>query len=252
MKTIKFLAVLLIIIFLSSCSDSSGPGTDIETGPGTTYAGNQLTYEFSDAEYFAVNMYLSGFSEIGLLKTKGYDSDKSTEADMLEIGLLYCILNYKSGIESGDYRLPSVPGFPDRRSAYRVTAEELLGIIDGLLKKQPIPKNIEGLYYDENFNGEPYFYWPQREIKPGGFALLTKIEQMGNNRYAVSFNLYNTRGMSQEAADKKYYGYTKEEALREFPRGTITGLSAIIEAEDLSRADTMKLISLPRVSSEMS
>ncbi|MDR1629184.1 MAG: hypothetical protein LBS36_03090 [Oscillospiraceae bacterium] len=236
MKKVYVVLIFIIIaytVYLTACSSTESGMLKSESVTSYTsgISKNSNSYDFNETEYHVVNEYLSNFTQTGYMRTSAFELANATDASLLKIALLHCIVSQPESIEPGSYWLG--------KSNQRMKADILGNAVFNLFRTKIKNQTIENLYYEEG-----YYYWNTANVQTaaGSFALITKIEIMANNQYSVTFNLYNTRDEEQPTVNSKYYNYSNDDAIREFPRGTINNLSAIIKDSNLSDTDEMQLI----------
>lgn len=230
---IFFIIIIAYTLYLTACSSTELDLFKSETAANYTsiLSRSSNDYDFDNKEYIAVNEYLTSFTQTGYMQTNTFELTSAPNSSLLKIALLYCMNHTSDAFEPGSYWLG--------RSNQRIPAKVLHEAVFNLFKKDIEPQTIENLYYE---NG--YYYWNTANIKTENsfFALITRMETMANNQYSVTFNLYNTRTTEEETIDNKYYIYSNDDAIREFPRGSINDLTAILKATDLTDANSMQLI----------
>lgn len=232
-STSLFTALLLLSMTLFSACTS----TDFDLFKEDDVTGlsesskNSNEYVFSTEEYYALNQYLTIFVRLGYMREQAFNLSTASNDDLGRISQLYCSLEYQDALEFGN--------FADGADC-RIEEQYLQGGFNKLFK---LDLDIGGEGMENLFFKDGYCYWNSELLTEtnSNFALINKVEIMGNYRYSITFTLYDVRGEANEAENSEFFSYSHDRAIREFPRGSISDLSAIVHTENLSDIDSFTL-----------
>jgi len=252
-KLVGSMGLVLLVGALSfsilACSPPSGqvpdettpPAQNEQSTPAAVEETPAITLDLANAEdYKSINLFLSNFSEIGFYNISGRTGKAYDPNDYdLEALVWFAILHDgKNKLDSWE----DPPGGPITLGEYsynqRISADRVKEVSKVFFKLDCDVSNLRGnpgshgyhdYYYDGGFI---YFLVTNGAGMPEGIALATSLENLGDNRYKVQFNVYNSETGHYDVTDKSLYGKTSEELQKLFGAGTVIPGEAIIEPLD--------------------
>jgi len=204
-KTICFALVLLVALIPTTFAEEYGPLT------------------LSPDEHYAVNLFLSNFSEIGLSEIDTFDSDDQTLVDFAHDHLWF---NDYESYEYGEY---------DNDNNCRVPDDRIQEVIDKYFLD---PRTVDLTQTRFDYDGEYYYHLETGGWTNCGFAVNTSVCPIDDGYYYVSFMIFG----GGEFWDNSALNLSISEAWAQFGHPCGYG-SALISAENLTDRATIKMIS---------
>lgn len=191
----------------SSAAESSATSDGFATAPAV---------DFNDpADYAAVNLFLSNFTEVGYGNFSGFTNDDPDPGQTMSFALWHTIINAESAVErhskGADFPAIQTNGLP---LANRIPFDTLNQAANDFLKTGLNPNDYlsqEPLYRD----GYVYFY-QGTAIWPMGVAVSDSITRIAEDQYQVSFSVYAPTNSNYDATDQSLYGLSADEVKARF------------------------------------
>ena len=197
---------------------------------GMTSGGLSIKSQLSDADWKAINAYLSVFTQahLGYYYTGGvFKAAEASDAQLVEFYIEYMWFNAYESVEWGEYEQDTNARISDKGAAELL--EKYFGRTGVDVSQTLYCKWMDGWYYFQETGGR----------MSGPFALSDNVIDFQNGTFGVYFCTYGPA----EAWDEQSLSLTQQEAQNRYPYGQGYGY-AIIEAEDISDPDGYRLVEL--------
>ena len=180
----------------------------------------------SQDERYAVNLFLSNFTETGV----GEISARSADMALVDFAHDHLWFNDHDSFEYGQYS-----EYPDGGNNCRVSDDRIQSIVDKYFLDPPTVDLSQTRF---NYDGEYYYHCETGGWTNDGFAQTVSLCPIGGNEYFVSFIVFG----SGEFWENDALRLTVDEAAESF--GAPVGCGhAIIYAADLSDRSTYRMVS---------
>lgn len=180
----------------------------------------------SAKEQYAVNLFLSNFTEVGVQKIDAW----SDEAALVDFAHDHMWFNSNDDFKYGDY-------FGDNNC--RVADDRIQKIIDDYFHEAP---KVDLWQTRFDYDGEYYYHCETGGWSDCGFAYAASVCPMGGDRYFVSFVSF---GMGCDW-DNDVLDDDIGDLIDEYGAPTAHG-SAVIRAKDLSKRSSYKMEALSMI-----
>lgn len=194
-----------------------------ETASADQQGTNETLVTIDDQTRFAINRYLSNFTELGQAMD-GYSADNASSVQMFDFAWGHTLLNAPRSVTE----LPHSKIFIGDKEA---TARIDLKILDNYTKlflKRSITANDLPADVAKYTNGSVYSWW--NLTSPHAVAFTNEVYQLSDSTYKVTFEAYG-EGTYYEVTDESIYKLNRQGIMRYFDqtRPDYTG-TAVIEA----------------------
>lgn len=189
-------------------------------------AENYVPLDLSAKEHYAVNLFLSNFTEVGIEKITAWSDDRA----LVDFAHDHMWFNSHDKFEYGDY-------FGDNNC--RISDDRIQKTIDNYFWHPP-KVDLSQTRFD--YDGEYYYHCETGGWSDCGFAYATSVCPMGNERYFVSFVTFGMGGDWENDVLKSDI----DELLDEYSAPANYG-SAVIHAGKLADRSTYKLEALSMI-----
>ena len=203
-NTILTVLVLLLAVAPMACAEERGP------------------LALTEKEHYAVNLFLSNFTEIGVDEISTYEFEDKPLVDFAHDHLWF---NDYDSFEYGEY-------FGGNNC--RVSDDRIQEIIDKYFLD---PRTVDLSLTRFDYDGEYYYHTETGGWINDGFAMNTSVCPIEDNYYYVSFMIFAGGELWENTA----LNLSIAEAWEQFGHPCGYG-SALIYAEDLSNRSTYKMI----------
>ena len=208
MKTLRNTVLIVLALILAvapmACAGQRGPLT------------------LTEKEHYAVNLFLSNFTETGIDAISTYEYEDETLVDFAHDHLWF---NDYDSFEYGDY---------SRDNNCRVSDNRIQQIIDKYFLD---PRIVDLSQTRFDYDGEYYYHCETGGWTSCGFAMNTSVCPIEDGYYYVSFMIF----AGGEAWDNTALNLSIAEAWEQFGHPCGYG-SALVSAEDLADRSTYRMI----------
>lgn len=158
--------------------------------------------EWSEQEYYNVNLFLTNFTEQYFASPVGYfDVNAANDAEMVQFAIEHIWFNRQDDLEWGEWGNGSYN--------VRLSDQYIAPVCEKYFGRAP--ENLSPLYMD--YSGGYYYWLETGGHVPGGFAQASEMVQIGPDSYRVVFSVYG-QGM---AWDESVYGMGERRLAHEHP-----------------------------------
>ena len=216
MKT--FLRIFMTILIAALCL--------VPAASATSYAPLSLSGE----ERYAMNLFLSNFTEVGCNEVGSYSND----IHLVDFAHDHMWFNDYEAYEYGEYS-----EYPDDGgNNCRVSDDRIQEIVDKYFLDPPIVDLSQTRF---NYDGEYYYHCETGGWINSGFAQTVSVCPIGDNRYFAAFMVFD----NGNSWDNSALELSVDEAAETFGAPSDFGC-AVIYASDLSDRNTYKMVNYSR------
>ena len=155
----------------------------VPAGNLTSQTAHGAAFSITDEERSSINLFLSNFTEQGMLR---YDENDSEDEELVRFSVWHIWFNQHDRWESGEW------GNNNRRLSDKGIAD----VAQKYFGRRPLLLDLPEMDYDGD-----YYYFEETGGNMGiGFACLSSVEALGGGLYRVYFGVYG-EGEAWNAAD---------------------------------------------------
>ena len=192
------------------------------------------TVQIDEKLQYELNIYLSNFSEVGFSSFKNSPS----KSDQIDFATRHIYINRKSLLNNTDLTINETHC---NKSIRFSNIAEIVKQYFGITITVDEVKNYP-------FYKDGYIYFNSSSVQASGFTIIDKIEADGNDKYTVSFKLYNKNTNDN---DSDIYEYSESDAKKLGIKDMGYSGKAVISTKNLNdhSSFTLEYYSVSRMSS---